>query len=285
MDMIEKVLGELGLSENEIKIYRAAVRHEETSPYALSRETNIPRTTVYEAIMNLALKGLVTLVKSDGFTKQQTRIVAKNPSTLREIIRNSRERLTRLEVDVVQILPDLKAEYLKTVPNAQVRFFSGIEGAGEVYGRVYSGRLGVSVVGWDSMMPMDSFGSKKINKWVDQDLDARKSEKSIVLLNDWTKHVIGYQYGRDKRYLDKEFRYIDDSGCVFNQDIYVIGGSVFVVNGFKDEAWGMVINSELFAQTMKSMFEVMWRVARPITEEMVKSWGENEYLNEERRRK
>ena len=85
MDFVDKTLVAFGLTDKEARVYRAALNYEETSPFALSRETKIPRTTVYEILFNLSLKGLVTLVQSDGFSKQQTRIKARNPSMLREI--------------------------------------------------------------------------------------------------------------------------------------------------------------------------------------------------------
>ena len=108
MDFIGKTLTAFGLTDKEARVYRAALNHEETSPFELSRETKIPRTTVYEILFNLSLKGLIALVQSDGFSKQQTRIKAKNPSLLREIVAKKRADLASLDVDLVQILPYLK---------------------------------------------------------------------------------------------------------------------------------------------------------------------------------
>lgn len=285
MDFVDKTLVAFGLTDKEARVYRAALNYEETSPFALSRETKIPRTTVYEILFNLSLKGLVTLVQSDGFSKQQTRIKAKNPSMLREIIVKKRDELSKLDVDLVQILPDLKKEYLKHVPNADFKFYPGVEGATEVYKRMNNNASSEPIASWDCLMPMDSFGLANMNRWVDTE-NKRKIKtviRSLIPLNTWTKHVVSYQYERDHKYLSREFRYIEDSSFNLYQDIQIQGNKISIVNGVKEEAWGLIMNSELFAKTLTNIFEISWRLGKPITPELVLSWGPNEFLEAEKK--
>lgn len=82
MDTSTKVLKRFGLTDNEIDIYIECLKNEELSPFQLSKLTGIPRTTVYDCLMSLSLKGLIELEQSDGFQKQQTRVRGKNPSEL-----------------------------------------------------------------------------------------------------------------------------------------------------------------------------------------------------------
>jgi sugar-specific transcriptional regulator TrmB len=132
MDQVHHTLSRFGLTKNETDVYLAALKLNETSPFELARLTGIPRTTVYDILMTLSLKGLVTLTQSDGFTKQQTRIRAKNPSTLRSILRQKQKDLTSLEIDVMDILPQLKNDFQKQDANADFQFYPGIEGAVKV---------------------------------------------------------------------------------------------------------------------------------------------------------
>lgn len=289
MEAVDKVLAEFGLSAGEAKVWRAALAHEETGPYELARETGIPRTTVYELLTGLALKGLVEVQRSDGFSKRQTKVRAKNPSVLREKIFEKREELTKLEVDVVQILPELKGQYLQRVPNADFKFYPGVDGAKEVYRKMYLEETEAAVVAWDCLMPMDMFGKDWMNELVNE-INAlsekrHQSRRSIVPMSSWTQHVISYQYERDKRYLGEEFRMLDNPGFKIYQDMHVQGSVVYVVNGLKEEAWGLAMRSELLADTFRSMFEVMWQAAKPVSEEMVRGWGPNRFLAEERSRR
>lgn len=283
MDFVAKTLSAFGLTDKEAKVYRVALNYEETSPFALSRETKIPRTSVYEILLNLSLKGLVELVRSDGFSKQQTRIKAKNPSILREILASKRENLTKLDVDLVQILPDLKKEYLRHVPNADFRFYMGVEGAAEVYKRMNSSDSKEPIVAWDCLMPMDSFGLEQLNKWIDTENQRKQNTniRAIIPLSGWTKHVMSYQYERDSKYLSRDFRYVEDPSFDLYQDIQIQGNIISIVNGVKEEAWGIIMNSELLAKSLTSIFEIVWKIAKPVTPELVKSWGPNEFRKQE----
>jgi sugar-specific transcriptional regulator TrmB len=101
----QQVLEQFGLSTNEATVYQSALSLGETSPFKIAKSTGIARTTVYAVLTDLALKGLVELESATGLMKQQTKVRAKNPSALREILWKKRESLVKQEVDIVEILP------------------------------------------------------------------------------------------------------------------------------------------------------------------------------------
>lgn len=290
MNPIHKTLSEFGLSKNETLVYLEAIKHTEISPFKLARLTKIPRTTVYDVMMTLALKKLITIKTSQGLEKQQTWIVAKNPSVLRDIIVKRREDLNRLDVDMVDILADLKKDHLREKPNANFSFYPGIEGVKRVFSIVQGIPSNVEIYLWDHLMPMDTLGKEFINKEVSQGLKAKdmskqKRVKTIISLNDWTRHVLSYQYGRDPLYVQyHEFRYVDSSKFNLHLDMYVFLDRVAITCAKEDETWGIMIKSRLLSLSFKSIFEVLWGIATPVTEDFVKSLGENAFLKEEKRR-
>jgi len=50
---LKRALKKFGLTDPEIKIYLACLKHESVSPFQLSKITNITRTTVYDILMEL----------------------------------------------------------------------------------------------------------------------------------------------------------------------------------------------------------------------------------------
>ncbi len=291
MNTIYKTLSDFGLSKNEILVYLEAIKHTEISPFKLARLTKVPRTTVYDVMMTLALKGLITVKTSQGLEKQQTWIVAKNPSVLREMIVKRRDDLNKLDVDVVDILADLKKDHLQEKPNANFSFYPGIAGVKRVFGLIQNIPSNVEIYLWDHFMPMDTMGKEYINQEVAQGLKAKdmskqKRVKTIIPLNDWTRHVLSYQYGRDPLYTQyHEFRFIDKSKFNLYLDMYVFLDRVALVCAKDEEAWGIMIKSKLLSLSFKSIFEVLWENAIPVTEKFVKSLGENAFLKEEKRRR
>ncbi|KKP69352.1 hypothetical protein A2011_01290 [candidate division CPR3 bacterium GWE2_35_7] len=289
--MILETLKRFGLSENETKVYLESLKHNETSPFQLSKATGIPRTTVYDVVMELSLKGLIELEQSDGIQKQQTKIRAKNPSILRTILQGKRKELTSLELDILNFLPNLKADFHQNKVNADFQFFPGIEGAKNVYMDKMISELEMPVYAFDLQMPMDIFGREDMNKLVQEEIALREKAKhpikEVMPLNDWTKHVLTYQYSHNPEYIKAwEMRYIDKPEFILNQRIAIQGDWLRIISAKDNEIWGLKIKSKLLAQSLQSIFLITWDIAKPVTEEVVKSWGENDmYLEEQKRMK
>ena len=288
MNIIHKTLSEFGLSNNETFVYLEAIKHTEISPFKLARLTKIPRTTVYDVMMTLALKKLITIKTSQGLEKQQTWIVAKNPSVLRETIFKRREELVRLEVDVVDVLSDLKNEFLPHENNATQQFYPGKEGIKRAYALLNNVPHDVQIYYFDHMMSMDTLGKEYINKEVSQTLKGReikKRVKTLMPLNNWTRHVLSYQYGRNKSYIDyHEYRYIENPVFELHHDMYIFLDKIIMVVAKDDEIWASILTSKLIARSFTSIFQTLWQNATPMTEKFVKSLGENAFLREEKRR-
>jgi predicted transcriptional regulator len=290
MTQIERTLQKFGLTSNEIKVYLEVLKLDESSPFELAHLTGIPRTTVYDILMTLSLKGLVTLTQSDGFTKQQTRIRAKNPSTLRSILRQKQKDLTSLEIDVMDILPQLKNDFQKQDANADFQFYPGIDGAVKVMTNDYLKDVSLPVAAFENLMPMDSFGRHQMNQSVAQTTKHQLNQgtyfREIVPLTDWAKHVLTYQFLRDPDYLiARETRYVENPVFDLNQRITIQGNRICITCTKDAEAWGLVLNSPSLANTLRAIFEVIWQTARPVTPEFIRSLGNNQFLAAEKQKK
>ncbi len=113
--------------------------------------------------------------------------------------------------------------------------------------------------------------SGNINKKVHH---ARSRE--LVALNDWSKHVISYQFALDPNYLtNREFRFIDNPVFECFLEIVIKGDYIKMACAEGDEIWGLKIKSPALAKTLLSIYNLTWQLGTPITEEIVKSWGEN----------
>lgn len=283
MERVQKVLEKFGLSENEIKVYLACLKHEDMSPFKISKLTKIPRTTIYDILMGLALKNLVELEQSDGFTKQQTRVRTKNPSELRKTLRKKREDLKLLEWDLLEILPELKGDYYKKTTNADFKFYPGVEGAKKVYFGLDQKRGDYDEIAWTYLMRVDSFGKEFVDRDTDKIIKnvakTGKKVREIVPLNQFSRDILVYTYGRSPGFLDTwEYRYIDHELFQLYLRLAISGTRVRMTCAEDDEIWGIVINSKLLSKSIQSIFEMTWLMATPVTEEVLKGWEKDSYL-------
>lgn len=280
----QQVLEQFGLSANEASVYQSALSLGETSPFKIAKSTGIARTTVYAVLTDLALKGLVELESATGLMKQQTKVRAKNPSALREILWAKRESLVKQEVDILEILPFLKKEYLRDETNADFQFFPGMDGANHVMFD-YDG-VDQDTYVFDTQIPMDATGSKEMNEGVDKGIKlwakGKSTEYNLTPINPWTKHVLSYQVERNPHYLDRvEYRTLPFEITSLSLTIRLKGNRVWIISVKGDEVWGLKIRSQNLADSLIGIHQALWKLATPITKEMIASWGPNEYLEAE----
>jgi len=281
----QEVLEQFGLSENEATVYQATIELGETSPFVISKFTGIARTSVYSVLTDLALKGLIELESATGLMKQQTKVKAKNPSTLREILWSKRESLVKQEVDILEILPFLKKEYLRDATNADFQFFPGMDGANHVMFD-YDG-VDQDTYVFDYQVPMDATGSKEMNEGVDKGINlwskGKSTEYNLTPINPWTKHVLSYQVERNPHYLDRvQYRTLPFELSNLCLTIRIKGSRTWIVSVKGDEVWGLKIRSENLTSSLMGIHQSLWKLASPITKEMIASWGPNEYLQAEK---
>ena len=275
----QQVLKEFGLSEKEAVVYQSTLKLGETSPFAISRDSGVPRTTVYAVLTDLALKGLVEMESSTGLQKQQTRVRAKNPSVLRQILWNKRDSLVKQEVDIVSILPFLKKEYLKDETNADFQFFPGMKGANYVMFD-YDGVDEDSYV-FDYLTPMDATGSREMNEGVDKGIKlwakGKCSEYNLVPLTPWSKHVLSYQVERNPDYLNRvEYRHLPFELAGMSVMARIKGDRISIISVKGDEVWGIKIRSQNLADSLIGIHQALWKLATPISRELISSWTPNE---------
>lgn len=278
---ITYALEKFGLSEKEILTYTTILKLGKTSPFALSRETKIPRTTIYDLLMQLSLKGLIELEQSDGMSKQQTKIQAKNPSVIRHILKERQQELIKTEFDVLSILPMLKNDFQGVEGTADFQMYPGLEGAKKVYFHAYDPRL-LRIV-WENMMPMDAFGMQETNEYAlketQSNISSGADHREIIPLTEWTKHVLTYQVGIDAKYITgRNIRYIENPLFNCNLSIVIQGERLYITCAHEDELWGMIIKSNTLSAFLTSLFELEWQHAKPVTHDVVKSWGKNKFL-------
>jgi len=115
--MYEETFEELGLSQNEARIYEALLELGEASITDISKQVNIHRRSTYDAIRRLVEKGLAIPVLGE----EQKRFTPVEPDKLLEIIE---EKKTKLE----KALPALRKLFEGKQATEGTYIYKGVEG-------------------------------------------------------------------------------------------------------------------------------------------------------------
>ena len=111
-----KTLIEIGMPENEARVYLTILSLGETTALQISRITEIKRSTVYHTIESLKQKGLVVL-QLKGL---KSTFVAEDPEKLSRILESQAKIFEG-------ILPDLLAKYKTKNQEGSIREYKGLK--------------------------------------------------------------------------------------------------------------------------------------------------------------
>lgn len=115
--MYEAILRAIGLSPNEARVYEALLQLGEASVQTISTKAQVHRRNVYDSLVKLTDKGLVSLAVEKGEGNYR----ATDPQRLLTIIKEKEDNL-------IKALPDLKQQYQTLPEKEQAYIYRGVQG-------------------------------------------------------------------------------------------------------------------------------------------------------------
>ena len=117
-------LEEVGLSKAEIKVYLALLKLGATATGNLTKETSLRKSTVYESLHRLLEKGLVSYSIRNSIRYFE----ATDPTRIVDFISEQKHKVLENEVQVKELIPELKSLSGFSKPKAEAHVFLGVEG-------------------------------------------------------------------------------------------------------------------------------------------------------------
>ena len=115
-------LKELGLSDNEINLYSLSLALGPAPIAEISKSLNVPRPNVYKLIEALEKYGLA---KFQQHKYRKKTFMVEPPTVLTELLRKKKQDLSRLDSQLVSMLPDLLALYRQGELPSSIKVLEG----------------------------------------------------------------------------------------------------------------------------------------------------------------
>ncbi|MCK4590004.1 MAG: hypothetical protein KAT77_06170 [Nanoarchaeota archaeon] len=130
---MNKILGEIGLTKTEIKIYLTLLKLGQSTTTNIIKKAGIHASKVYEFLDRLIQKGLVSYV----IKANKKYFQATEPEALIEFIKEKRRKLDGQEKEIKGLLPEL-AELQKEAKKERVEanIYEGLKGIKSVYEKI-----------------------------------------------------------------------------------------------------------------------------------------------------
>lgn len=250
----------IGLTGEEIQLFllmSATIRPYNMTELAL--RSGIPRTTVYRLCENIAKKGLAEWV----IGVRSKKIQPISPSNYDQIIRTKKSELSTVVDAVTSLKKLLKPQQI--LPMTQVRYYTGKEGMKQLIWNTLKAKnemVGYSVYGRTKIV-----GEKFNNDFVIEFNKKKLRDRTIINENILPDVIEKFKIAHQQEIPD--IRFIGDKDYFISGDTYIYN-NVYAVNFWHgDEVIGVEIENPEIAKVQKGIFEVLWKIAKPLKKELV----------------
>ena len=235
-----KVLQEIGLTENEAKIYICLLENGSLTTTEITNNLPIHRVNVYDILKRLKEKGLVSYI-IEGKKKYYT---ATEPRHLLEILKEK-------ESSLLNLLPLLESKRKSVKEKHEVRTFQSKNGIKAIMEDMLKEKLTIYVFGaqgkYEETLPIyfKQFNKNRLKKRIM--FRIIYSEKIREMRK---RHPIPYS---DLKYLQKEY---DSPSTTF-----IYRNKVAIIM-WTEQLIGILIESNELSKSYMGFWEILWKIAK-----------------------
>lgn len=256
----EKIIKKLGLEDAEAKVYLALIELGPATVSEITKKAGITRTHGYHILEKLSWNGLVDAVSGKG---AKIKYGAKHPRRLVQYLTNKKNAWDKKIKEAENILPDLVSIY-KVAEKPVVRYIEGYPGIIDAFNETLGSKTEILAI-----FDLDAWAQSELYEWV-KNYYAERNKKKIherILLWD-TKE--GRQWVKDKkRYFDYSHYHLISPEQLpgvmdFGGEINIYENKILIALLKKPNPMAIIIESAVLVNILKAMFELAYKVARPV---------------------
>ncbi len=234
---VEKVLGNIGMNEGEIKVYLALLRLGSVQVSKIKDKTNLHRTTIYDFLEKLLNKGLVNYVVKNNVKYYSI----TDPKKLLDLIKEK-------EMEINKILPTLNDLSKSKNDEVKVEVYKGVEGIKTVLNQILRNGKDYVLFGIDESMFRDKLGHFMDHYFLEQ---KKIGFKERILTSENVKYVYEYETAL-YRYLPPE-AFNPTPTLVWKDNVAILIWEPFTV---------IKIQHPALADSYTKYFEILWKGAK-----------------------
>ena len=252
-NILIKYFSELGIPENEARVYLSLLEKGSGTPLTISRSTGINRTKIYRLLETMQTRKLISLEVDQNTTRVSPAPIERVEELLKhkqlavtELSKNWNEAATMLDQMQASHQAETKVKYYKGKSGIEQMVWNVLKAKDEIVG--YTFRDLSHFVGEKFMKDFASEFKRRNLRM--RDIHGDEYLSSTPIDNEWGKNM-------NSRYLPTKILAIPHQ-----TDIYDDVVSFYSWNG--SEVWGTEIYNEKVATMQKQLFELAWEKASKI---------------------
>lgn len=241
----QQLLQKLGFSDNEIKVYLAALESGVASAQSIAQIAEVKRTTAYSVLNYLVNRGVVAKTKIKG----KTRFVPEPPQRLLLLVKE-------MEEGIKSSLPELEAIYNKNEVKPRITFYEGVEGIKSVFEDSLRDKPEMLLM-WltdDYFTDLPGYSDEYIKARVKLNMHGRRIAPAGSI---WARQ----NKKRDDQELSETIA-VPPNLMTTHIEVMIYNSKVAFMNF--GEKFGVIIESKAIAEAMRQAYELSWIGAKSV---------------------
>lgn len=249
-----------GLSEKEAQTYLALLELGGAFPSHIAKQAKLQRSTVYEVLDDLAVKGLVSELEKRG----KYFYSVESPRRLLRFGERSIVRAQEQQQKFQEALPDLEGLYAGVTNKPKISYFEGINGVMEIYEDHISSKKKYEMVGFVNVAELMRFlPPKKYRDYVQAKERLGITTRGIIPNTSDDRTYEKTIYRSVSRRILPQVRRISKDAFPWKGDVTAYGANkVSIVSFSGQNLIGIIIESDTIHQMIRMIFELAWNGAQ-----------------------
>jgi sugar-specific transcriptional regulator TrmB len=255
--MLDKIFEKFGLKKEHSDAYVALLDSGILPTGKLAKRLNVPRSTLYGLLENLAQHGLVLQSEKNNLKLWQ----AVAPETIKTIINEKINALESTRTDFEVVLKGLKSAQKADFMSPKFHYFEGVEEMKVMM---------KDVLLYDDLETELCWPVKDVMKVVGEDflheLNKKRVRSNISIKVIWpldkSEDIEKNIFLAPGKEVQREVR-IAPAGIEFSMGYWAYGNKVMFMSS-KAENFGFIVESKELHQLLKTQFDVLWNNSTPV---------------------
>ena len=236
---------ELGLSEEEAKIYLAVLEMGGSYASTVAKKAGVSRVNCYYILENLRKTGLIT----SNLKRNMKFFIAEPPQVL---VNQMEEKYEQAKKILPQLLTMTNVHAFKPV----IRSYEGLEGIKAIFDQTLEAKS--EVLGYTNLEALGNLLPEYLPSYTQKFVKRKIKTRLLSPSTEKARHFIGKFYPSNYPEELVEILFVNPKEFGFETQIAIYDHFVAIMSLNPNELIGVLIESPVYARTQRAVFNLSW---------------------------
>ena len=254
-----KKLEKTGLTDKEALVYLALLELGGAFPSAIARYTGLKRSTVYNILVTLSIRGMINEIERSSKLFYQIQKPERFVKYSESLVHRAEDSLEVAKT----LLPEIESLHGLLGDKPKITYYEGIEGITEIYADHISSKKPYEMLAWANVSELwESLPKDFFDSYVKAKASIGITTRGIVPDTDAGQRFNSVRYKGISKAAWPVMRFAPQATFPMLGEITIYGkNKVSIVNFSKTHAIGTIIEDEKIHKMMSTIFNLSWSSA------------------------